>query len=392
MPLKILILTHEYPPVGGGAGNASYFFSKELVKLGAQVEVVTSSFNSLPAGESDSGFSVFRIPSLRKKIVNSNPVEQASFCWTSWRWIIREFDRLKPDCIIAFHTFPAGLTAYFVKKIKKVPYITMLRGHDVPGWSPKEMKFYHFIAKPMIHTVWKNSSRIAANSQGLRNLAMKNSPYQEIRVIQNGVDSDIYQPDAAAYKPRNETVILACGRLKIQKRFDLLLNAVHACIQKERSIKFVLKIAGEGPERSRLEGLCREYKMPHQVVFLNWLDKPRLREEYQKADIFVSASDFEGMPNVILEAMACGLPIIATKTLGSEELVQDGINGFLVPVNKPEPLSDALLKLIQDSILRKNMGDRSRSIAVQSFSWNLLAKKLLNLALETQENFSLRKT
>jgi glycosyltransferase involved in cell wall biosynthesis len=388
MPLKVLILTHEYPPVGGGAGNASHFFSKELVQLGVKVNVVTSSFNHLLPNESTDGISIFRIPCSRKKIVNSNPLEQTSFFWASWRWILKQLDQLQPDCIIAFHTFPAGLTALLLKKQKKIPYIAMLRGHDVPGWSPQEMKFYHFIAKPMIHAVWKNASHIVANSLGLQKLAMKNSAHKRIQVIENGVDAGLYKPDPSVKKSVDEVVVLACGRLKIQKRFDLLLDAARICIQKESSIKIIIKIAGEGPEYSKLRNLCRKYGIDNRVTFLNWLDRSKLLEEYQAADIFVSTSDYEGMPNVILEAMSSGLPVVATQTQGSEELVENNVNGFLIPTNGVENLSHALLTLIRNSDLRKRMGAQGRSMALNSRSWKSLAKKLLDLIIQSQNTRS----
>jgi glycosyltransferase involved in cell wall biosynthesis len=115
------------------------------------------------------------------------------------------------------------------------------------------------------------------------------------------------------------------------------------------------------------------------VHFQGWLDKADLLAQYQKANIFVLPSRHEGMPNVVLEAMGCGLPVIATRIAGSEDLVLDGNTGYLINPDSPHELSEALLKLIDHKEDIKRMGEAARTRVIENFSWDSVADRYLTL-------------
>jgi glycosyltransferase involved in cell wall biosynthesis len=98
-------------------------------------------------------------------------------------------------------------------------------------------------------------------------------------------------------------------------------------------------------------------------------------ELYRQADLFVTATTWEGMPNTVLEAMACGLPVVGTRASGLAELVRDGVNGYLVDVNDVATLADRLAGLVDNPYERQRMGKESRKIAEREFAWEYITEQ-----------------
>jgi len=111
------------------------------------------------------------------------------------------------------------------------------------------------------------------------------------------------------------------------------------------------------------------------VTFAGWVGQPDLLDFYRRADIFATATTWEGMPNTVLEAMACGLPVVGTDAPGMNQLVTDNRNGFLVPVKDSARLADRLRRLVDNPAERARMGRESRKIAENQFSWDFIAEQ-----------------
>jgi glycosyltransferase involved in cell wall biosynthesis len=125
---------------------------------------------------------------------------------------------------------------------------------------------------------------------------------------------------------------------------------------------------GDGPERTRLENLAVELKIAAVIKWHGWLSRSKLLDAYQSADLLVNPSLYEGMPNVVLEAMACGLPVIASKVSGNDALVRHGETGFLFSLQEADGLISALQRMF-DPDLRRRMGARGRDRVIAEFSW-----------------------
>ena len=142
---------------------------------------------------------------------------------------------------------------------------------------------------------------------------------------------------------------------------------------------FELQLIGDGEQRSTLERLTVEKELTREVHFLGWVDRDSIRNFYRQADLFVTATTWEGMPNTVLEAMACGLPVVASRASGLEELVHEGINGYLVDINDHTALADRLVDLIDNPYERQRMGKESRKIAEQEFAWEYIAEQYVEI-------------
>jgi glycosyltransferase involved in cell wall biosynthesis len=372
---RLLLINYEYPPLGGGAGNATAHLAREFTLLGAEVMVLTSGYRGLPSQETSNGFAVKRIPTIRRRLDRCTPVEMLTFMMSATLAGLRLTRSWRPDFTIAFFGIPCGPVAYTLKAIYGVPYIVSLRGGDVPGFQSYDLALYHRLMKPAIRFLWRQATCVVANSQGLRDLAQSTEPVVTINVIPNGVDVQRFRP--AGSSDRNGPVrLLYVGRLTYQKGVDVFIQALQRL---DSRIQFEVELVGDGNARRPLERMVQKSGLLERLHFTGWLDRTEIPQRYQQADIFVLPSRDEGMSNVILEAMASGLPVIATSLGGNTELVRHGENGLLVKPDDSEQLADALLELINKVELRQRMGSSGRALVERGYSWRQTAEQYLQV-------------
>ena len=366
--MRILILNSEYPPIGGGAGNASAHIAAQFDRMGHTVAVVTSRFGTLPHQEQRGNVTIHRIPGLRRRQDRSNPLEQIMFILSASLWSLRLIPRFKPHATLAFFGVPSGPVAWLIKKIYRIPYVVSLRGGDVPGFRPYDFRIYHRLIGPFLRVVWRNAAAVVANSNGLRQLASTFDSRFKIPIIPNGIDLDLYQSTGRDWTfPR----LLSVGRIVHQKGLDLAMRALGGL----KELDWEWHIAGDGPQMPVLQSLAKGLGIGDRVHFLGWQSHEGLMKCYQEANLFLFPSRHEGMPNAMLEAMASGLPVIASCIAGNEELVLDGETGYLVPSEDVESLQAALKKLLIDPALREQMGRASRQHVEANYSWESTAQQ-----------------
>ena len=366
--MHILIVNSEYPPIGGGAGNATAHIAGRLARMGHTVSVVTSRFGNLPHQEQHNGVIVHRIPALRLKQDRSTAIEQIIFIITASFWTLGMIPNFKPHTTLAFFGIPSGAVAWLIKKIYRIPYVVSLRGGDVPGFRPYDFDAYHKLLSPFLHIIWKNSSAIVANSNGLRELALKFDSRFEIPIIPNGVDLEEIKNTERDWMPPR---LLSVGRLVHQKGLDLAMHALAGL--KDREWEWV--IVGDGPQMNGLKSLAKKLGIDDRIVFSGWQSRDQLNDQYKQSNLFLFPSRHEGMPNAVLEAMASGLPVIASHIAGNEELVVNNETGLLMPSENVAALRDALEKLLDNVPLRKQMGGASRRRVEEHYSWDNTAQQ-----------------
>ena len=366
--MRILIVNSEYPPIRGGAGNASAHIADQLEKSGHAVTVVTSRFGKLPHKEQSENITIYRVPSIRRRQDRSNPLEQIIFILSASFWTLSLIPHFRPNATLAFFGVPSGAIAWLIKMVYRIPYVISLRGGDVPGFRPYDFHVYHKLIAPFLRAIWRNASAIIANSNGLRDLAHTFDASFEIPIIPNGVDLELFKTGERDWSsPR----LLSVGRIVHQKGLDLAMHALGGL----KDLNWEWRIAGDGPQMQALHSLAQELGIDDRVFFLGWQSREQIIESYRQANVFLFPSRHEGMPNAILEAMSSGLPVIATCIAGNEELVIEGQTGYLVPSEDIEILQDALKKILNGSALRQQMGDASRRRVEENYSWESTAQQ-----------------
>ncbi|MFZ5881187.1 MAG: glycosyltransferase family 4 protein [Chloroflexota bacterium] len=366
--MRILVINSEYPPIGGGAGNASANIARWFVAFGHEVAVLTAHLEGLPRVETQGGLTVHRIPALRRKQDRSGAFEQLAFILSGSMHALGLARRFKPDVILAFFGMPSGAIAWLLKKLHHIPYVVSLRGGDVPGFRPYDFKVFHRLIGPFLRVIWHDAARVIANSHGLGNLARAFDAGVDIPIIPNGVDGsrfDAGQRDWAS--PR----LLSAGRIVYQKGLDLGLRA----LAQLQELDWHWYIAGDGPQMEPLRTLAQELGIAGRITFVGWQAQEELANEYHQANLFLFPSRHEGMPNAVLEAMSSGLPVVATRIAGSEELVVHGETGLLADPENVDSLRDCLRVLLVDADKRERMGHASRLRVEREYSWESVARQ-----------------
>ena len=202
-------------------------------------------------------------------------------------------------------------------------------------------------------------------------------PLERITVIRNGVDLTRFQSVSRAESrralglPEHDLLIGTAGRLVAVKDQANLLTAVKHL--SDSGVTVTAVIAGDGPLRGDLESQAAALGIAGRVRFLG--HQPAIERVYAALDVFVLPSRSEGLSNTILEAMASGVPVVATRVGGADELVEHGITGLLVPPESPQPLADALARFVREAGFRKSAGTAGRLAALARFGLDTMMRE-----------------
>lgn len=307
----------------------------------------------------------------------------AAGCLPTLLRLRRSFDF---NLIDAHFAYPEGYAATLLGRWLRVPVSITLRGTEVPLACDRRRR------RRMI-TAMRRATRIFAVSESLKRHAESlGVAGEKILVVGNGVDTDkFYRLDRRAARqelglPLDAPVLVSVGALVERKGFHRVFECLPALRRRFPELRYLV-VGGPGPEgdwSARLRRQVIDLGLQQCVVFLGTLAPEKLRLPLSAADVFVLATRNEGWANVLLEAMACGLPVVATDVGGNAEVVADARLGILVPFAPAEPLAQA----IADALTRD--WDREAIIAyAASNSWDrrvsMLAEEFAAMALRHAE-------
>ena len=372
------MFNHEFPPIGGGGGQVSYFLGKHFAAAGHEVHLITSQFHNCPRMEVVDDIHVHRVRALRKNPNVCAVHEMFTYAISSSFYGLKFAKKFRPDIVQVFFGIPAGGGAFLLQKYNNVPYVVFLGGRDVPRPNPDPpyYRWLYMVLKPIIKSIWDNAAMVVACSDGLRDLAYETDSNMKINVIPDGVNLDTFQPTQRDANPR-KVRILSIGRLIPRKGFQFLIRALPH-VNENAKCQFEIEIVGDGPYQDELIKLAEKLNVISQLHFSGSIPYSDLPKKYYEADIFILPSLAEGMPLVVLEAMGTGLPIIASRVQGIEELVAEDVNGAMFNPGDVEELANCLIKLINDGEMRVEMGKRSTEMVVP-FDWKNIADAYLTL-------------
>ncbi|MEO8780050.1 MAG: glycosyltransferase family 4 protein [Rhodanobacter sp.] len=293
-----------------------------------------SRFASVPKKEERHGIKILhpRYPVIPKLGMNIAPF----LLYRALLPVLRQLKVEGPDfdLIDAHYFYPDGVAAVRLGAAIGTPVVISARGSDVT-WIPRYRR-----PRRQIQWAAEHASAVVTVSQALKDslVALGTHP-QKITVLRNGVDLDRFEPrDRSAIRARlvlKGSVWLTVGHLVELKGVDIVIEAL------AQVADATLLIAGEGPERHRLQQLVERLGLSARVRFLGAIPHDELCEYYNAADAMVLASSREGMPNVVLEAMACGTPVVATAVGGIPELITVPEAGELMRERRPEAVVQA---------------------------------------------------
>lgn len=377
--MKVLFLNYEYPPIGGGASIATEAILKQWATTpDIEVHLVTAGVGRgvghVLVGEN---VHVHRLPIGKDRGKLHSQSLRDIFLYTVKAWfyigtLLRTEKKSKPfDITLAFFTVPCGFLAYLTKVCYGIPYVVSLRGADVPGFSEKYDMFYVF-AKPLVRFLWRHAEKVIPNSVGIRALALETAPSQPMEIIENGVDTKIFQPKNIE-KSMSPVIFLSTSRLTPRKGIHFLIEAFSLAVKKS-TVPIELHLIGEGEQKATLEARVKTLGIADKVQFLGRVEHYLLPQFYQQAHVFVLPSKNEGMSNSALEALASGLPLVVSGTGGMEELVTEHKNGRFIDPEKTDSFGAVLADLANNTTDLVSFGRESRRRA-EARGWSKVAER-----------------
>lgn len=208
---------------------------------------------------------------------------------------------------------------------------------------------------------------------------------EKIRIVPNGVDIEKFKPSDSLnaklqFRLGQESTVLFMGSLIPRKGLSYLVKAAEKVVKQHTNTKFV--IVGTGPMQGKIEESLAAVGLKNNFVFLGNLKEDQLSVAYNAADVFVLPSIQEGQGIVLLEAQACGKPVVAFGIGGVKEAVRPNETGFLLELGDTAGLADRLLELLGDETLRQKMGLAGRRFVSENYTWDLCAERMLRIYRE----------
>jgi len=392
--MKIGVITSAYPEYKDDPhGIFVHRLMKEVIKQGNEVHVIAPHTGGLTKYNLDGvevkKFHYFYPKRFEKLCGRSGMIDNVkegvlvkfqvlTFLFFNILYSITKMKDM--DIIHVQWPIPNGLGAYFLKKIYKTPYINTIHGEEF-----YLSKRYHtlFALKWLINNSFKTITNSNATKNSCSRLDLNEDKFE---VIPFGVDINFFKP---LNTPKNEEVfqILSVGYLIERKGFEYLIKAVKEVLKEYSNV--TLKIIGSGPLEDKLQYLITELKLVNQVKLIGNVSDNELLHLYNSSDLFILPSitdtqgNTEGLGVVLLEAMACELPVIGSKVGGIPDIIINNETGLLVNEKDILELSMKIKYLIDNKELRQKLATNGLHRVNEKFSWNQVMNSYLNIYKKT---------
>ena len=348
---RVAFLTSEYPPyVYGGLGTHVHALTSALAKRDVEIELFVpyrqGGYESSPPGVELHDMSV------------NNPRSDTELWLRFCSCAIASAQQLRePIVLIHCHDWMTILAGIRLRKILNVPLVFSI--HLPQRGGPN-------LAMENLGLIY--ADYVLVNSRAVaREIAARGLPIKSLRVIPNGVDLDRFVPSGSS---STDQYILFVGRLVVQKGVDVALQAFSVLLRRCPHVRLI--VVGDGSLALYFQRVARYLGLSSQVSFVGWKTGQSLVRLYQGAEVVVMPSFYEPFGIVVLEAMACGRPVVATRTGGLAEVVEDGVNGFLVPPGDYLRLAQRIAALLLDPNRAATFGEAARQRAL-AFGWEKIA-------------------
>jgi glycosyltransferase involved in cell wall biosynthesis len=396
--LKIAMVTSTYPRYqGDGVGSFIHSLACSLSRLGHEVQVFAP-FDPAVDPTWWPGVSVQRIKYIwpdtwsvlghARSLKNDMSLKWHAlplvilFSLLTIRRLYSQIIQSNFDVVYASWLVPSGFIGGVVRHLTGVPMVIHLHGSDV--FVVERYKILH----PFARFVLSTANHVIACSTDLATRVIRfGLSAERITVIPYGVDAERYMladqvlnPFAQLFKDKSWKVVMGMGRLVPKKGFAYLLRAAPIILSRFPNTLFV--IVGEGDSRSQLEALVKEEGIQKNVLFVGRIPWDQTPAYLKMADVFVvpsirdEAGNVDGLPNVLLEAMAAGCAIVASRIGGIPDVIHDGENGLLVPPKDEVALAEAICSLLSNERLRRRLGEAAQKTTITQYKWMQIAERI----------------
>ncbi len=366
--MRVLVLCHEYPPIGGGGGRVAQDICAGLAARGHDVRLVTAAYKGLPREENQNGVILHRLNSGRRQEFRAGLGAMAGYLLAALPFCLKLMRAWKPDVIHVHFAVPAGALGLALKILTGVPYVITAHLGDVPGGVPEKTgKWFRFIY-PFTPPIWRGAAAVCAVSSFTAHLAEEAYPGVTPVVIPNGVDTAEYDPGTLAVHdpPR----VAFAGRFVEQKNPAGVIYALNEV----KDLPWTCVMAGDGALRPDVQALAEGCGLGGRVSFPGWLTPAEVREQFAESDILFLPSLSEGLPVVGVQGMSMGLALLLSRAGGNPDLVDPPRNGRLFDPQDTAGFASALHGWLTDRAELLSARRASREMA-QTFSLERVVAK-----------------
>ena len=364
--MNIAIFTDSFYPQINGVVTSLVAQALQLAKRGHRIVIFA------PRNKKNKSIRLHRnIESIYLKSIKANFYEDFRTTFPLDLKVLSYFNRKKIDIVHFMTPFTIGMNAILASKIFRKPLVGTF--HTFIS-DPKYLEIVrlHRLSKILTPLTWAYSnmyynscSLVISPSEATRQELIKNKCRAPIQVISNGIDLKkfINKPSKNLAKYRiNSKTLLFVGRVSVEKSIDVIISSLAMVIKKHPDAR--LLIVGAGPAKEELEKITREKKLAKNVIFAGKIEHDTLVKSgiLHHSAIFVTASKTENQPMTILEACACGLPVVGVNSLGVPEMVSSQ-NGIIVEPDNPKKFAGAIIRILDNPKLRKQMSENSLKFA-----------------------------
>lgn len=290
---------------------------------------------------------------LRHPVVTQNDLEAVT-CYEPDRFesALRKFN---PQLIHAHFATHATETARTLAAATQLPYTFTAHRYDIYDRPPPDFAARCHAAAAVVTVSETNANHMTA---------VLGAPRGKLRVIPCGIDTSLFAP--APHDAHDAPWIVCVARLHPVKNLPVLLRA--CALLRERGLAFRCAIVGEGEARHAVEAERRALGLEEHVVLTGAADQNEVRAWWRRAAVGVLTSRSEGMPVSLMEAMACGVPVVATAVGGIPEMIENGRDGYVAPPDAPAAVAQTIARLLADPTHARRLGKAARATAVRRFS------------------------
>ena len=371
--MKIALLSEKYTPDIGGLAISTGRLGEMLASAGHDIRLFAPT-SSLPPTikqtQPSSGVRVTRFGAHKR-------VDDTLVDW--FELVVDEHKREPFDLIQAYFLPMAGFVGVYAGKYLGVPSIVSIRGNDIERAAFDPGKFSH------VMYALQNASAVTTNASILAQKA-KAFVDREIHIISNGIDTNRFKPmeknevlaEMLKVESQRSKVIGFVGELREKKGLSTLLSGYAQIHKKQAATLLIVGEVRAGADEQALAEF-RGANPEAWIIVTGQVPHKDLPSYYSLMDVFVHPSLRDGMPNAVLEAMACEKAVIATPVGGMLDILEDGKNGMLINVNDANALAEKVMELLDNSELRGTLGKNARDLVVGKFALDNELQANLNL-------------